>query len=392
MQLGALAEAMDAIVKLKEELEAKKRKVAELGSGTEGTADSATKKKVYRTNGQNKQLMKQMHVSVSSTGSHQSGDDGPLSPDQVAAQAGGSKKFIPKAEVIKRLRALRAPITLFGEDDEDRLARLRKLELARPDEDNEGTMGQKNFLLEEQKKAQERAAQGKGEESSSDEELTPEERKAKKVQRIVKMQIAEEKAQQSEDKYEQIRTWVRRMLKEWEIDIDDLSDEVTRSVQGRNEINTFKQTKSYIKPLLKSLKQRQLDKSILYKMAEIVRLCLAREYVKAADNYIIMSIGKAAWPMGVTMVGIHERAAREKIYSQDVAHILNDETQRKYIQSLKRLMTYAQNKFPPDSFTQALEPTCIDKHAPTILKAMGGELTGILSNKHEGISDFSARY
>ena len=47
---------------------------------------------------------------------------------------------------------------------------------------------------------------------------------------------------------------------------------------------------------------------------------------------------------------------------QDVAHILNDETTRKYIQSFKRLMTYAQNKFPPDSFTKALEPTAIDKH------------------------------
>lgn len=63
------------------------------------------------------------------------------------------------------------------------------------------------------------------------------------------------------------------------------------------------------------------------------------------------------------------------------------------IQSFKRLMTYAQNKFPPDSFTQALEPTAIDKHAPTMLKAMGEtELSGILSNKFGGATDFSARY
>ena len=92
-------------------------------------------------------------------------------------------------------------------------------------------------------------------------------------------------------------------------------------------------------------------------------------------------------------VGIHERAAREKIFSQDVAHVLNDETQRKYIQSVKRLMTYAQNKYPPDSFTQALEPTAIDKHAPTMLKAAGkAELSGILKNKFNGATDFSARY
>ena len=51
-----------------------------------------------------------------------------------------------------------------------------------------------------------------------------------------------------------------------------------------------------------------------------------------------------------------------------MAHILNDETQRKFIQSVKRLMTYCQNKYPPASFTEALEPGCIDTHAPTILK------------------------
>ena len=33
---------------------------------------------------------------------------------------------------------------------------------------------------------------------------------------------------------------------------------------------------------------------------------------------------------------IHERSAREKISSDQVAHVLNDEVSRKYIQSLKR--------------------------------------------------------
>jgi len=45
-----------------------------------------------------------------------------------------------------------------------------------------------------------------------------------------------------------------------------------------------------------------------------------------------MAIGNAAWPIGVTMVGIHARTGREKIFARNVAHVLNDETQRKYIQ------------------------------------------------------------
>ena len=46
------------------------------------------------------------------------------------------------------------------------------------------------------------------------------------------------------------------------------------------------------------------------------------------------------------MVGIHERSGREKINSSKVAHIMNNESQRKYLQSVKRLMSYAQTKRP----------------------------------------------
>ena len=53
---------------------------------------------------------------------------------------------------------------------------------------------------------------------------------------------------------------------------------------------------------------------------------------QAHDAYLEMAIGNAPWPIGVTMVGIHARTGREKISSRYVAHVLNDETQRKYIQ------------------------------------------------------------
>ena len=61
-----------------------------------------------------------------------------------------------------------------------------------------------------------------------------------------------------------------------------------------------------------------------------------------------MAIGNAPWPIGVTNAGIHARPARENIYSKHVAHVLNDETQRKFIQGLKRLLTKAQQYYPTD--------------------------------------------
>lgn len=43
--------------------------------------------------------------------------------------------------------------------------------------------------------------------------------------------------------------------------------------------------------------------------------------VKASDSYLRMAIGNAPWPIGVTMVGIHARTGREKIFAQNVARM-----------------------------------------------------------------------
>ena len=68
------------------------------------------------------------------------------------------------------------------------------------------------------------------------------------------------------------------------------------------------------------------------------------EFVKAHDSYMDVAIGRAAWPIGVTMVGIHARSGRAKIESSNVAHVMNSEMHRKYLTSVKRLMRYDQNK------------------------------------------------
>ena len=47
------------------------------------------------------------------------------------------------------------------------------------------------------------------------------------------------------------------------------------------------------------------------------------------------------------MVGIHARTGREKIFARNVAHVLNDETQRKYIQACccLLLVTYCSSSY-----------------------------------------------
>lgn len=91
-----------------------------------------------------------------------------------------------------------------------------------------------------------------------------------------------------------------------------------------------------------------LDYAILAHLVGIVRECQAKEYRRAFDRYIQLTIGNAPWPIGVTMVGIHARSGREKINESKVAHIMKDETARQYMTSFKRLMSRCQVVNPPD--------------------------------------------
>ena len=59
----------------------------------------------------------------------------------------------------------------------------------------------------------------------------------------------------------------------------------------------------------------------------ILRLCNEGEFIRATDVYIDFRNGRAARPIGVTMVGIHARSGRDKIDSSNMAHVINSEMQ-----------------------------------------------------------------
>lgn len=104
--------------------------------------------------------------------------------------------------------------------------------------------------------------------------------------------------------------------------------------------------------LFRKLESGELEESILEAIVEIVKAAQERRYVNATDGFLRLSIGKAAWPIGVTMVGIHERSAREKLHSGERGHVMGDEITRKYLQSIKRCLTFAQIRWPPKDIGQ----------------------------------------
>ncbi|KAI6104795.1 Prp18 domain-containing protein [Pisolithus thermaeus] len=248
---------------------------------------------------------------------------------------------ISNEETVRRLRAKGQPIRLFGESDKDRRLRLRALELLE-EKDHERQCGQNDFkkALEDVENVERELRNKNKEKRRGDTEVG-----------VIDLDLVKT----DPDKlYPLIYYALKRTLKEWEESMDERPEHVKRSTQGKLAAAIQVQSAEYLKPLFKTLRSRSLPSDMLVRIAEIVHYMQKRQYQKANDSYLRLSIGNAPWPIGVTMVGIHERSAREKISTDQVAHVLNDEVSRKYIQSLKRLLTFSQTKYPPDDVSQLM--------------------------------------
>ena len=147
-----------------------------------------------------------------------------------------------------------------------------------------------------------------------------------------------------ESKCSFIFKWCKAMLQNWKNDLSSLlKDEAAIQAQeDKQKIGVFRQCRRYVKPLFKLLEKNDVNIEILDGLYLITTYCMLKDFQKAYEKYLELAIGNAPWPMGVTMVGIHERSGRTRIFTSQVAHILNDETQRKYLQSIKRLFSIAQ--------------------------------------------------
>lgn len=271
---------------------------------------------------------------------------------EVRGEAGGRDIAsellnLSKDEVYQRLRRLGEPVTLYGESDLARCKRLAKLEYARPGSDDEykltGAYAIKNTFLAEN--------QDIHDDDEEDEESVDDDDDDKPTSEGG----TNSSRKSAPSDYKVIRRWVRDRLKEWEQELDARPESHKRAPHGRVEIKKYKQCKDYIRPLVRLCKRKQLDRAMANSLANIVRLCNQGEFVKAHDAYILIAIGNAAWPIGVTSVGIHTRTAREAVEQKNVAHVMNNEMQRKYLTSVKRLLTFAQDRrtdVPPSKKVQ----------------------------------------
>ncbi|EPE09896.1 mrna splicing factor [Ophiostoma piceae UAMH 11346] len=158
--------------------------------------------------------------------------------------------------------------------------------------------------------------------------------------------------------YRQLASYFNLVFREWELALHEAAvkmKETGESDASRSARYIMEQSRSAIKPLFRRLENGSLDNDkILPAIVEIAHAAQERRYVDANDAYLRLSIGKAAWPIGVIMVGIHERSAREKLHGGDKGGVMTDDVTRKYVQSIKRCLTFAQVRWPPHDASQLM--------------------------------------
>ncbi|KAI1828421.1 hypothetical protein F4861DRAFT_181599 [Xylaria intraflava] len=224
-------------------------------------------------------------------------------------------------KLTTKLRELGEPVTLFGETHRARLKRYRRLTTVI----TAGPIPTKLQLVEE------------------------------KDMKVSADTIPKDKAGR-QYLFRQLASYFTMVLREWEVALARERGEGKQedSFASKAAVNAMVSSRENMVPLFRKFESGSLDDDILKPVVEIVQAAQERRYVDANDGYLRLSIGKAAWPIGVTMVGIHERSAREKLHNGERGHVMGDEITRKYLQSIKRCLTFAQVRWPPEDIRQLM--------------------------------------
>lgn len=171
-----------------------------------------------------------------------------------------------KSEVIRRLRFLKQPVTLFGESDDDRLDRLKyvlKAGLFELD-DSDMTEGQTNDFLRDIVELKKRQKSGLSDRKRKSTEEKTEDKECGNGEededcgeedndKDGKRMKAEFNELCDEDK---ILVFFKKLLIEWNQELDEMSEIEKRTAKGKSTFATFKQCARYLNPLFKFCRKK----------------------------------------------------------------------------------------------------------------------------------------
>ncbi|KAL7665610.1 Pre-mRNA-splicing factor 18 [[Candida] zeylanoides] len=138
--------------------------------------------------------------------------------------------------------------------------------------------------------------------------------------------------------YLKLRKYLKYLVKCWESQLILKGD-------NTNQGAILYESKRDLVRLLHKLRKGTLQESIFVSLMTTMYYLQRQEFRRANEAYLKLSIGNAAWPIGVKSVGIHQRAADSKITGEDKKHaaniMVNDRT-RRWITAIKRLITFCE--------------------------------------------------
>lgn len=131
----------------------------------------------------------------------------------------------------------------------------------------------------------------------------------------------------------QLRVLLKDIVSKWEAGVGKDAD-------------LLEETKRDLVLLLYRLRANKLSRDMLTSLATILYYIQHEDFRRANESYMKLSIGNVAWPIGIRDVGIHARSATLKITGEkNAANIMINDKTRRWITSIKRLLTYSERLF-----------------------------------------------
>lgn len=180
---------------------------------------------------------------------------------------------LPRPEVIRRLRLLKQPVTLFGEDDDARLERLKfVLKAGMFEVDNDMTDGQtndflrdivelkkrqKSGMMSERKRKSEDLEDGEDGNGGDDDLSGDGASDGVDADKDLKRMKANFDELCDEDK---ILVFFKKLLNEWNQELREMGEAERRTAKGKQMVATCKQCARYLTPLFKFCRKKVSDR------------------------------------------------------------------------------------------------------------------------------------
>lgn len=171
---------------------------------------------------------------------------------------------LPKTEVVRRLRNIGQPITLFGEDDWMRYNRLRKCESESLDTVEKGLGGEGNTFQKDLKLNEDEFKKLKDVNEDEEDKHLLEKLKVHTFDFDVmnnqdfksKKKIVLSKGISYPNKCDDVYIWCKKILNEWEQMLQTKPEKEKNSLEGKQAVGIYRQCRRYLKPMFQLLKEK----------------------------------------------------------------------------------------------------------------------------------------